>query len=35
VAADLLDEGVDEGTPPACFLAAYEHPVLHVMQICA
>lgn len=29
VAADLLDEGVDDGAAPAGVLAADKHPVLH------
>jgi len=35
VAAHLLDEGVDNRTAPAGFLAADEHPVLMIMQIFA
>ena len=29
VAADLFDEGVDDGTSPAGFFAAYKHPIIH------
>lgn len=29
VAADLLDEGIDDGAAPTGFLATDKHPVLH------